>query len=160
MKNYFFLIGIGFLLTGCCTKSNASSIPLSNNKNVVKKQINNSLCFIDNSLQTQSCILKIEGSGEGVVPTDAVSMSQAKVMARRAAILDAYRNLAEKLYGVRIEGKDTVKNMILQNSTLRSYVQGLIKGAVIEEENYKDGTYSVVLSVKLNPQEWNKYLNQ
>ena len=48
--------------------------------------------------------------------------------------------------------------MILQNSNLRAYVYGLIRGAQIEEEDFKNGIYSVVLSVKLDVREWNRYL--
>jgi len=79
-------------------------------------------------------------------------------MARRAAILEGYKALAEKLYGVKINGRETLKNMMLQNESLRAYIQGVIRGANIEEESFKDGMYRVVMSLKVNVNEWNKYL--
>ncbi len=104
-------------------------------------------------------VFTVEGSGQGVAPANAVSMPQAKAMARRAAILDAYKSLAEKIYGIRINGKDSVNNLVLQNSSLRAYVSGIIRGASIEEESFKDGIYYVQMSVKIDSNVWNKLIN-
>ena len=114
-------------------------------------------CLVTNLTQ-KNCILRLEATGIGIAPISALSVPQARAMARRAAVLDAYKALVEKMYGIKINGRDSVKNMILQNSTLRGYVEGLIRGAKIEEEDFKDGTYSVIMSVKLNVQEWNRFL--
>jgi len=46
----------------------------------------------------------------------------------------------------------------LQNSNIRAYVEGLIRGASVEEENFKNGMYSVRLSVKIDTRRWNKFL--
>ncbi len=103
-------------------------------------------------------IFTIESTGQGVVPSNVVSVAQAKAMARRAAIIDAYKALAEKIYGIKINGKDSVRNLMLQNSTIRSYVSGVIRGASIDEESYKDGIYSVTMSVKIDSDNWNKII--
>jgi len=134
------------------------SKPVEVQKPIIKQ--NKNICFVRNGIDRR-CILSIEASGVGVVPCNgSCSVAQAKAMARRAAIVSAYRNLAEKLYGIKINGRDTVKNMILQSSTVRAYVTGLIRGATIEEENFKDGTYTVVLSIKLDPNRWNQVLSE
>ena len=131
-----------------------STISQSNNVEAVSS----GNCSITNISKT-NCSLRVEATGVGVVPcSGACSTAQAKVMARRAAIVDGYKALSEKLYGIKINGRDTIKNMILQNSNVRGYVQGLIRGARIEEEEYKDGVYSVVMSVKLNIKEWNNFI--
>jgi len=174
------ILGVGgvLLFTGCCKRlavvdcNNGqcnSSVAKKNmpvkkinkvQKPVIKKmQFGNQVCYIENGYK-KSCMLKLEGKGVGVAPCNGTcSVAQAKVMARRAAIVDAYRALAEEMYGIKVNGRDTVKNMVLQNSTLRSYVEGLIRGAQIVEESYKNGIYSVTMNVTINPAKWNQYLN-
>jgi hypothetical protein len=105
-----------------------------------------------------NCILTVEANGIGVAPNSSISPAQATAMARRAAIIDGYKTLTEKLYGIKVNGKETVKNMVLQNSTLRSKIAGIIRGATIEDEEYKNGMYRVSMSLKLNIKNWNQYL--
>jgi len=135
-----------------------TSVPQTPTTTTTNNNTPTSNCIVSNVNQ-KSCILRIEATGVGIVPCNgACSTAQARAMARRAAIMDGYKSLTEKMYGIKINGRDTVKNMILQNSTIRGYVEGLIRGAQIEEESFKDGAYSVVMSLKLNVKEWNQYL--
>jgi hypothetical protein len=170
------IVGIGsvVLFTGCCKKmalvncgeGNYNTKPTSATKSkqtskpfIRKVQFNNETCIIDKRPNSKTCILTIEAIGKGVSPCNgACSVSQAKLMARRAAIVDGYRALAEKMYGIKINGKDTVKNMVLKSSVIRGYVKGLIRGAYIVDEEYKNGIYSVVLQLKLNVNKWNEFL--
>ncbi|NPA12035.1 MAG: hypothetical protein GXO62_07320 [Epsilonproteobacteria bacterium] len=175
------ILGIGgvLLFTGCCKrlalidcnsgsctatpqqKQVNVSTPINQPKPLIRQvSYKNKTCYIKNGYN-QSCVLKLEAKGVGVPPCEGTcSSAQAIAMARRAAILDAYKALAEKLYGVKINGRDTVKNMILQNSSIRAYVDGVIRGANIESEEYKNGIYSVVMSIKVDANEWNKYLSR
>lgn len=51
--------------------------------------------------------------------------------AMKASKLEAYRELAEQVYGQRLQGKSTVADMVVIDDSLRSKVDGLIRGARI-----------------------------
>ena len=82
-------------------------------------------------------------NGEGIAPQNTVSPAQARALAKRAAVADAYRQMAEKLYGVQINAKDTIKNAALFDSRIVSQVNGLVRDATITENTFKDGMYTV-----------------
>jgi hypothetical protein len=134
--------------------------PAVNYKKVKKVNKNAGICIVSGIPGlNKNCILKMEAVGVGVAPSSGMeSAAQAMAMARRAAILEGYKSLAEKLYGIKINGRETLKNMMLQNESLRAYIQGVIRGANIEQESFKDGMYRVVMTLKVNVNEWNKFL--
>ena len=59
-------------------------------------------------------VITISVIGQGVAPESTISPYQAVALAKKAAIADGYRMLAEKLNGVKVEGYDLVKNMVVQ----------------------------------------------
>ncbi|MFA5454674.1 MAG: hypothetical protein WC272_05065 [Sulfurimonas sp.] len=85
--------------------------------------------------------------GQGVAPMNTSSPAQAYALAKRAAIADAYRAIAEKVKGVRVDGQDTVKNMMMQKSTIRTYVQAMVKNANIVETTFKEGLCEVEMEI-------------
>jgi len=147
---------------GCAQNFNQQVAKQNIKKERVVADINSisSEDIIDNTpILNKSPIVTIQAIGEGVSPINALSVPQAKAMARRAAIADAYRVLAEKMYGVRVKGKETIKDLMLKNSEIKTYVYGIIRGANIEEESFKNGIYRVVMNVKLDIRKWNKFIN-
>ena len=93
--------------------------------------------------------LRITVTAQGVAPANTISPAQAYVMAKRAATVEAYRLIAERVNGVRVDGKDTIKNMVVQRSTIRSQVSALIKNATIVETTFKNGLCEVEMEVEL-----------
>lgn len=92
--------------------------------------------------------------GEGISPMNTVSPAQALTLAKRAAMADAYRNLAAKLYGVKINAKDTVKDAMLKSSTVTAQVNGLVKNASIIDEYFQNGLYKVHLELEMSQDKW------
>ena len=89
----------------------------------------------------------IRVEGLGIAPTG-TSGTQAEALARRAAISDAYRQLAEQTSGVRVDAVTTVENLMLANMTVRTQVNALIKGAaIVEEKQQRDGSYTVTIEL-------------
>lgn len=116
--------------------------------------------LIPNSpMLTPSNVIELNAVGMGVAPETSVSPSQALALAKRAAIVDAYRQIGEKMYGIRVNGQDTVKDMMLQNSVVKTKVQALIRNAEITETVYKDGLCQVSMELKLDGKVWHKVLS-
>ena len=90
---------------------------------------------------------KIRVEGLGIAPADARG-TQAEALARRAALSDAYRQLAEQINGVNVDATTTVESMMLMNTTVRTHVTALIKGAqIIDESTRRDGSYVVTMEI-------------
>ncbi len=101
-----------------------------------------------------SQIIEVSAVGMGVAPESTISPAQALALAKRAAIVDGYRQLGEKMYGIRVNAKETVKDMIMKNSTVKTQVLALIKNAEIVETVYKDGLCQVQMELKLDGRRW------
>jgi len=93
----------------------------------------------------------IEARGMGIAPPNAVSPAQAKALARRAAVLDAQRNMLEQTQGVQVSAETKMVDF-MASDVVRSSVSGMIKGAIVVRDLDKvaeDGTYVVVMRMNL-----------
>lgn len=115
--------------------------------------------IIQNSpILTPDNIIELSAVGMGVAPESTISPSQALALAKRAAIIDAYRQIGEKMYGIRLNAQDTVRDMVLINSVVKTKVEALIKNAEIIETVYKDGLCQITMELKLDGKIWHKIL--
>lgn len=74
--------------------------------------------------------------------------AQQRLMAIRASKLDAYRSLTEQVYGLHLDATSTVADMMVQNDTFRSRVEGVIYGATLVSINPAgDDTYETTLTL-------------
>ncbi|SFR57234.1 hypothetical protein SAMN05216203_1471 [Marinobacter daqiaonensis] len=75
-----------------------------------------------------------------------------RLMARRASQLDAYRNLAERVYGTVVYGSSTVNDFVARNDMFRTYVDSYLRGAKLVAVNeHSDGVVETVMELKLEP---------
>ena len=100
----------------------------------------------ENTLSKNSFI-RVSVIGQGVSPMNTSSPAQAFALAKRAAIADSYRLIAEKIKGVHIDGQDTIKNMMVKRSTVRTSVNAMVKNASIVETTFKDGLCEVEMEI-------------
>lgn len=74
--------------------------------------------------------------------------AQQRLMAIRAAKLDAYRSLTEQVYGQQLDATTTVADMMVQSDTFRTKVEGVIYGAtLVSITPAGDDTYETTLSL-------------
>ena len=94
---------------------------------------------------------KIQVTGMGVAnPQMAKTPAHAAMLARRAAVVDAYRQLAEVVNGVNVDAETTVEQMMLTSDVVRTKINAVIKGAVIVSEGeLSGGGYSVTMELPL-----------
>lgn len=71
------------------------------------------------------------------------------IMAMRASKLDAYRELAEQVYGHQIQGKSNLQNMVATDDKMRSRVEGVIRGARIVKSYPVGDTYATELELDM-----------
>ncbi|MBU2977914.1 LPP20 family lipoprotein [Alteromonas sp. C1M14] len=72
------------------------------------------------------------------------------LMAMRASKLDAYRELAEQVYGQKLDGSQSVANLVLQDSRLKASVEGVIRGArVVKSYPVGEDTYATELELDM-----------
>jgi hypothetical protein len=82
-------------------------------------------------------------TGTGV-PPKGVTGTEARLMAERAAKVDALRNLAEKVYGVRIDATTLVRDFVTQNDQVKADVDVFMRGAdVVATRELPDGSVQV-----------------
>lgn len=92
----------------------------------------------------------LRAKGSAIPPPDAVSPAQARLMALRAAKVEALRNLLEQVQSVTIVSDSTVQDFMLKNDAVRAKVDGFVKGAWISEERLlADGSYEVEMEIGL-----------
>jgi hypothetical protein len=92
----------------------------------------------------------IEALGIGAPPEKSMGKANARPMALRAAKVDAYRNLLEITKGVRVDSATTVKDFTVESDIINTQVDGLVKGAVVVDQQYmSDGTVEVRIRMPL-----------
>ena len=101
--------------------------------------------FTENWWENNMLIAK----GYGFPPSNATS-GQARTLARRAAIVDGYRKLAEKAKLIRITAQQTLGVQIGADNVVKEKINALINGAEILSIEFDDnGVCTAVLSVPL-----------
>lgn len=74
--------------------------------------------------------------------------AQQRLMAIRAAKADAYRNLAEQVYGLLLESSTSVSDLAVTSDRFRARVEGTIFGAMLTSITpVNNDTYEVTLTL-------------
>ena len=87
--------------------------------------------------------------GYGAMDSDSKKSSvQKRLMAIRASKMDAYRSMAERVYGASVQGSTTVRDIVVQNDRFRTYVETYMHGArVVSTDVLPDGSVETILEM-------------
>lgn len=88
----------------------------------------------------------VTADGFGTLPVGRPA-AQAKLMARRAAVVDGQRNLLETIYHLSVDSNTTVENSVLTSDVIQTKVSGILSGARVVSEEFDGGIYHVVMAV-------------
>jgi hypothetical protein len=156
------LIALVTLSTGCATKKTGGVNDVEK-RDTRTSRVNReyfSEDIIPNSpILRGRKIMTISAKGLGVAPVNTISPAQALALAKRAAVVDAYRQLGEKMYGIRIDAKDTIRDMASRSSIVKTRLQAVIKNAEIVDETYNNGLYEITMELKLDALKWQRILS-
>lgn len=96
-------------------------------------------------------ILRVVGYGAINPKAKGQSKVQQRLMSIRASRLDAYRAMAERVYGTKVSGSSTVRDLVVQNDSFRTYVDTFIHGArVISSDVMEDGSVETILEMVID----------
>ncbi len=138
------------------TPQQPAAIPTQSTQPMAHENHDTQSCNCDTQNTQQEQVLaanndvRITVIGQGVSPMNTASPAQSYALAKRAAIADAYRMIAEKVKGVRVEGDDLIKNMMVKKSTIRTNVNALVRDASIVETTFKEGLCEVEMEITLS----------
>lgn len=162
MKNFIFMFAAIAFFSGCSFNNPFASDfgePVNARQEIVVQKVDKD--DIRDVMKKEKMIFDstpieetFSATGEGIAPLNVVSQAQALALAKRAAMADAHRQLAEQLYGVKISAKDTVRDAMLRDSTITSQVNGLIKNASIIENSFQDGLYRIKMELRVDRNKW------
>lgn len=94
----------------------------------------------------------VRATGTGVVDPSNPNTAQARLMAERAAVVIAQRNLLEIVEGVRVDSETRVENFMTDYDVVHTRVQGMVRNAVMAGPSRYDaeaGTVEVELSMEI-----------
>jgi hypothetical protein len=93
-------------------------------------------------------VITVTGAG---APPDRGNSAQKRLMAIRAAKVDAFRQLLEVINGVHVSSETVVRDFVTESDVIKTEIEGLVKGAeMVGEPKYlTDGSVEVEMQIRL-----------
>ena len=164
MKNHILrpIVGltIALMASGCSTLQLSDRNNMYSPQNTAASQFNDPNCgpatnvpvnqYYINDAGKQAQSVKIRVTGYGARPKSFYPDPQRRLMAMRAAKVDAYRSLAERISGIQIWGGSTIGDMVVEKDRFRVYLDTHLAGArVIGENAQEDGTFETIVELRV-----------
>lgn len=92
----------------------------------------------------------VTATGSGAANLKDASVAQARLMAERAAKLDALRNILETIQGIQVSGSRNATDL-MSNGEIKSRISGMAQGyKVVDTKYYSDGSVDVIISMPID----------
>jgi hypothetical protein len=92
----------------------------------------------------------VTATGSGAANLKDGSVAKARLMAERAAKLDALRNIIETIQGIQVSGTRNAAD-VMSNGEIKSKIQGMAQGfKVVDTKYYSDGSVDVIVSMPID----------
>jgi hypothetical protein len=135
------LFGLTALLALAATPASAQKDPAGDETAVVQK-----LAHGEINWSTKS----VTATGSGAANLKDGSVAKARLMAERAAKLDALRNIIETIQGIQVSGTRNAAD-VMSNGEIKSKIQGMAQGfKVVDTKYYSDGSVDVIVSMPID----------
>lgn len=88
---------------------------------------------------------------KGTIRATGLASGKNRPQARRAARMDAQRNLAEQAEGVQVNSESSMRDLMLEYDVVKTSVNAVIKNAreVVPAKYFEDGTCEIVLEMPM-----------
>jgi hypothetical protein len=86
-------------------------------------------------------------TGQAVIPEDKAGTPQGRLVAARAAEVDAKRKLIEHILGLKIDSRTTISDYAADHDEIEAHVDGVLAGAVVEKTEFSGDVAQVTVSV-------------
>lgn len=152
MKMRWVLVGTAtMLLGGCSTFGNDDEDTQAQQQEQIDAIMEEVRAFNEDLPSMEPEVLQAAGYGAVNDQAENLSEQQRQLMAMRSSKLDAYRTLAERVYGTAIVGNTTVENLVVQDDRYRAYVDTYIYGArVVMQNPLPDGGYETIVEMVID----------
>ncbi len=101
------------------------------------------------SMNWTTHVLRVKGNGFG--PDKVKHLGRRKILAKRAAKMDAYRNLSESVKGVLVTSHTRVEDMMLESDSIKARTESMLKGVQVVAVNYsKEGGCEITVEVNID----------
>lgn len=79
-----------------------------------------------------------------------LSRPQIRLLTLRGSKVDAYRNLSERVYGLKLRGSTSLRNMMAAHDELQTFVDAYLMGAkVVSQRELEDGSFETIVEMAL-----------
>lgn len=158
---YTVLVGGALVLAGCQTSGMGGSGAFGRQCSGIAPCNNNTTAQVNSfggqqapgqyiaRRQSQPIVVSATGYAAPML-SKKISKAQARLLTLRGSKIDAYRNLSERVYGLKLSGSSSLRSMMTAHDELQTFVDAYLMGAkVVSQRELEDGSFETIVEMAL-----------